>query len=744
VKSIFAKLMTLQLLCAVLATAILWTLSERSFKDSMSSGFVANGQTVAESIANSVERHLANRDLTSVQSALDASLKIPDVEWAYVTAPDGQVLADTFVPDFPQALPRSDTGKSWLAIRMPGTNKPVAIFTHPALAGIAGSVHVGFSQEGLLASMARMKVLLLTTVAVVIFLLTAIVGLVTRRVIAPVRALTRASSALADDLTGEFQALPVSSADEIGMLTASFNRMTLERQGYRKNLEARVLERTEALRENQRDMRMILNNLEQGLVTVNMDGQMSSEASRAVAVWFGAPAGGQNFAAWIGQRDANFGDWFGLGLETMQEGLLPAEMALSQLPGRLQDGGKTYSVHYQLITNENNEPGEISSGECTAAPRVPVADGKARPEKILVIITDITTILSKDAAERHQSELLQLFLHLTHDKPGVLEFLAEADEIMKALRNGQYDSFVHRKRLVHTLKGNAAIFEMVSVSTACHELENAMAEEGEQGLEPAMAALNHAWNRIRPEIQHLIGETSQTSIEIEPDDYECIHRALRDRIDASVVTRMLESCRLEPTGRRLARIEQQIMALAERTGKSNVSVALEPNDLRADRSRFAPFWSEFIHVLRNAVDHGIEDRDVRLKAGKPERPLIRVATAIDGDRFVVTIEDDGPGVDWERLLDKAEKSGLASGEDGAALKREFIPGVSSKETVTEVSGRGIGMAAVADACRALGGTMDVKSQWGAGVRIDFRFPKDDAVYEGHNVTLQSAMIPATK
>jgi len=239
--------MTLQLLCGVFATGTLWKLSETSFKDSMSSGFVANGQTVAESIANSVERHLANRDLTSVQSALDASLKIPDVEFAYVTAPDGRVLADTFVPNFPARLPPSGTGKSWFAIRMPGTNKPVSVFTHPVLAGIVGAVHVGLSQENLLASMTRMKLLLLATVAVVIFLLTAIVGLVTRHIVAPVRGLTRVSSTLADDVTGEFQPLPISSGDEIGVLTASFNRMILERQEYRKNLEARVLERTEAL-----------------------------------------------------------------------------------------------------------------------------------------------------------------------------------------------------------------------------------------------------------------------------------------------------------------------------------------------------------------------------------------------------------------------------------------------------------------------------------------------------------------
>src|SRR4029077_13490792 len=140
---------------------------------------------------------------------------------------------------------------------------------------------------------------------------------------------------------------------------------------------------------------------------------------------------------------------------------------------------------------------------------------------------------------------------------------------------------------------------------------------------------------------------------IDDADYEAILNALRDGVDVSIVARMMESCRLEPTQKRLARIEHQIRGIAERMGKSNVTVSIEPNDLRFNSERFAPFWSAFIHVLRNAVDHGIEDRQERSRRGKPEQSSIRVATAMDGDRFVVTIEDDGPGVDWERLRARA-------------------------------------------------------------------------------------------
>src|SRR5260370_15562331 len=189
------------------------------------------------------------------------------------------------------------------------------------------------------------------------------------------------------------------------------------------------------------------------------------------------------------------------------------------------------------------------------------------------------------------------------------------------------------------------------------------------------------WGMIRADTEKVTGEYRQSSIEIDDADYEAILQALRDGVDAGIVARMMESWRLEPTGKRLARIEQQLRGIAERMGKSNISVLIEPNDLRFNSERFAPFWSAFIHVLRNAVDHGIENREERQKGGKPEQSAIRVATAMDGDRFVVTVEDDGPGVDWERLRTKAGELGAAGSALEAPVKLVCLPGASSKATV---------------------------------------------------------------
>ncbi len=502
-------------------------------------------------------------------------------------------------------------------------------------------------------------------------------------------------------------------------------------------LEKIVEARTATIREKQRDMRLILDHVETGLITIDLDGRMSSECSHVVEQWFGAPVAGEKLATWLGMRDANYGEWLELALESVKDGMLPPEVALGQLPKLLKDKDKTYAVSYQLIVNAQNAPERVAH-EHQVVPRPDTAAAVAAPEKILVIVTDITERLRKEAAERYQAELLQLFQHIMRDKSGFIEFLAEAEDIMRTLKSGKRENVDQMKRLVHTLKGNSAIFGMRRLSEQCHELENTMAEEGRALTETELASLQQSWAQIRSDLGKLIGEHRQSSIEIDDADYEAIIKAVLDGVDQQIVVRLIESWRFEPAGRRLARIEQQIKGLAERMGKSDVAVAIEPHDVRYNSERFAPFWSAFIHVLRNAVDHGIEDRELRRANGKPVQSLIKVSTRVESERFVVTVEDDGPGVDWEALREKAGKLGIPATVYEKKENLVFLPGVSSKTSVTELSGRGVGMVAVRDACEALGGTVQVKSESGVGTRVSFSFPKDQTVYEGHAAMLRGA------
>ncbi len=497
-------------------------------------------------------------------------------------------------------------------------------------------------------------------------------------------------------------------------------------------LEKIVQARTATIKEKQRDMRLILDNVEQGLTTIDLDGCMSSECSHMIEQWFGVPTAGEKLAIWMGQKDKNFGEWLNMGLDSVKDGMLPPEVALGQLPKRMQDKDKTYAVQYQLISSAGAAT-EVSQ-ERRAEPRAEAISAPAA-EKILVIFTDITERLRKEVSERYQADLLNLFQHIMRDKAGFLEFLTESDTIMNALRGATYESVDHKKRLIHTLKGNSAVFGMRSVSEVCHHLENQISEEDRALTELEMAPLYLVWDRVRVDLEKLIGARDRKSIEIDDSDYEAILKAVLGGVDRRLVERMIKSWKLESTRTRLGRIEQQIQGLAQRMGKSPLTVDIESNDLRFHTEHYMPFWSAFIHVLRNAVDHGIEDLEDRAKGGKRQQASIKVSTRTSNDEFIVSIEDDGPGVDWDKLRAKAEALGATSESLKDPNQLICLPGVTTKDSVTELSGRGVGMAAVREACEALGGTFLIHSTRGVGTRLSFVFPCGQTVYEGHAAML---------
>jgi len=482
-------------------------------------------------------------------------------------------------------------------------------------------------------------------------------------------------------------------------------------------LEKIVEARTETIKRNQRDMRLILDNVETGLVTVAMTGEMSSECSQAVTKWFGAPMAGEKIETWLGERDVHFREWLQLGFESIEDGFLPSEVALAQLPRLLKDDSsamdKTYEFQYQFIT-----------------------DNEGVPEKILVIINDITAKVKNEQAGKHQADLLRLFQHMMNDKHGFIDFLTESEDIVGLMRSKAYTNLEHLKRLLHTLKGNSAMFELQNISQLCHDLESLIAEEGLEPPEDRMNQLMKAWEYLRLDISKLMDGGTGNAIEIDDAEYEAILKAVLGGTKPRIIAQMIESWRLEPANKRLERVRQQIKGLAHRMGKDHVQVQVEHNTLRFSRERFGSFWSAFVHVLRNAVDHGVENKQERLKSGKPENSLIKVSTAIKGEHFVVAVEDDGPGINWSLLQAKADELGVADYSKDNPEEVLFLSGVSSKRHVTEFSGRGIGMGVLQEACQELQGSIEVFSQKCIGTKVQFSFPADHNIYIGHSALLQ--------
>jgi chemotaxis protein histidine kinase CheA len=127
--------------------------------------------------------------------------------------------------------------------------------------------------------------------------------------------------------------------------------------------------------------------------------------------------------------------------------------------------------------------------------------------------------------------------------------------------------------------------------------------------------------------------------------------------------------------------------------------------------------------VRNALDHGIETPDERRGCGKSPTATLTLSTRLEGEELVIAFADDGRGVDWNEIKELARRRGLPHVAQADLEDALFSDGLSTKGTVSEYSGRGVGMAAVAAATRDLDGRVHVHSEPGGGTRVELRFPR---------------------
>lgn len=201
----------------------------------------------------------------------------------------------------------------------------------------------------------------------------------------------------------------------------------------------------------------------------------------------------------------------------------------------------------------------------------------------------------------------------------------------------------------------------------------------------------------------------------------------------SELQRISMSMRMVPIKSTFQKMIRLVRDLCKKSGKE-VSLIMKGEETEIDRNMVEEIYEPLVHMIRNALDHGIEMPEERIKAGKDPGGTITLTAQQKGGNIVIEILDDGRGLDAAKIRAKAIKVGLISASDNleeeALYELIFQPGFSTKEVVTEVSGRGVGMDVVKKSIDGLRGKIDISSTAGRGSSFQFKLPLTMAIIDG--------------
>jgi two-component system, chemotaxis family, sensor kinase CheA len=521
----------------------------------------------------------------------------------------------------------------------------------------------------------------------------------------PVGALQRAAEALAHG--DRSVRVDIKSDDELALLGASFNRMVDELDGsYRElermnhTLEQQVEARTAELALKIRDMRLVLDNVDQGFINLSPRGAMTGERSAIVNQWFGASEHMQPFWQYVGRASPSFGEMFREAWSQVEDGLLPLEVCVSQLPTELSQRQRTWSVRYLPFHG---------------------ARGGGDLEGLLVVIAEVTERLAREREEAEHGELMQGFKRLLEDRNGFTGFLQEAATmIQQVVSPAAAADLVGLKHTLHTLKGNASVMGFNVVAQLCHALEAELAETA--ALNPrTLAQLRARWAAITDHVTSFVGLRRARVIEVPEEEYSAFITRLSASDRHSELLKQVLSWQLEPASRPLSRLAEQAKSLARRLGRGEVEVDVSGDDVRLDMQHWSPFFSELVHLVRNAVDHGLEPPRERLALGKPAGGSLLLKASVEREQLTFEVSDDGRGIDWAAIVERAKSQGLPHSSHAELLDALCADGITTCASASEISGRGVGMAALRRRLDDLSGRLEVSSAAGVGTSWFMRF-----------------------
>jgi len=492
-------------------------------------------------------------------------------------------------------------------------------------------------------------------------------------------------------------------------------------------IKAQVMER-------ERSLRNLLNNAGQGFLTFGEDLLIDPEYSLECRNIFDREIGELSFPALLGEFDPEQKQFLENILTRIWQEKDPARRNLyfPLLTDELVINNRCIHIDYKIINPTEH---------CQTM------------EKFMVLLTDITekrSLQSQMETERNilkmvvkvvvqYSDFTEMVREFTHFHEQKMGELLVRDDSLKAKLLDLY-------REIHTFKGNFSQLGLIHIVKRLHEAEtkltamiknadNISLNEVRMFLESLQ--LSKWMHDDLAILEEILGEAffkQEDTIAIDKSkllDIEKKMLALLSPVECKLLLPEVRKLRFKPFKDLLNSYSEYVVDIAERYDKLITAFEIEGDDFSADTEQYHDFSRSLIHVFRNIVDHGIETVDERTLAGKEEFGQIHCRLDLHKDRIELMIRDDGAGIDLDEMRERALEKGLFDEETLQAMSEEevieliFRDEFSTKQFVTELSGRGIGLSAVKYEVEKLGGTIRVDTTVGEGTTFYFELP-----YEG--------------
>ena len=474
----------------------------------------------------------------------------------------------------------------------------------------------------------------------------------------------------------------------------------------------------------------LLDNSGQGFLSFGADLVVHSECSRACEAMLGLSPVGQAAPEAL-YEDAAHADLLRSVAAKLwaEENEWKRELMLSLLPGDIRREDRALKAEYKLLENDD-----------VMVVLTDVTDEKRLEDKVRSERQRLEMVVAAVTESRDFFDTVEDFRSFTlFDLPAVLQSVADSQVIVKTIY-----------REIHTFKGLLNQFSFVHTPQALHDLESRLGQLRERGgtlrrAEIADLVQSMPYQTLLDADLRVIRDVLGDGF-LENNDRRTLSAAqafllerLASRLLAGEVVdtgapevrdllQDLVSLRKVPLKGALTAFDRLIRQTAKRLDKEVRPVVVTGDDVRIEADAYRPFLRSLVHVFRNAVVHGIEDPDSRLAAGKDEAGTILCSVETMAGGFRLGIKDDGAGIDLEALRQRTFTTGYGYFHCGPELSDEellemvFEDYISTRSDLTDLAGRGVGLASVRNVVKNLGGTVEVRAELGRGAEFLFSLP----------------------